>query len=144
MILNFKFDRHFPLYTFPYILFPIQLKIYIYIYIYIYIKWQTLEATENLYSFFFFFSVLYLCLLCFVLWIFISLSYASLIFMWRLFHQPEIVTPLQQIHIGIQCLFFNRLLTKGFDDSKVVRSLTCFKQHFGGAIFWYVDQDPKD
>ena len=41
-------------------------------------------------------------------------------------------------------LQLNNLLTEGFDVLKLVKSLVCFKHHFGGAISWFVDEDPED
>ena len=83
-------------------------------------------------------------LFCFFVGFLISPSYSSLIFLWRLFHQLEIVTPLKRIQMGIQCLSFNSLLFDGFCYFKVSQLFGCFKHHFDGALSWFVDQDLED
>ena len=96
-----------------------------------------------------FFSCIYVCSV--MLFFFgeggvglISHSYSSLNFLWRLFHQPEIVTLFQRIQMKVQYLSFNNLLSVDIIVSKLVSPFTCFKHHFDGAISYFVDQDLED
>jgi hypothetical protein len=53
-------------------------------------------------------------------------------FLWRLFHQLEIVIPFQLIYMEIQCLFFNSLLSVG---------VLFHRCHFFGMLT--INQDPE-